>query len=381
MAAPILDRRALNRALLARQLLLERSPMGPLAAVEHLVGMQAQAPTPPYFGLWARLARFDPAELSQLVWDRKVIRLALMRSTVHLVSAADGLALRPALQPVIDRGWTPGSPYGRSLAGVDRVELAAAGRKLVDGTPMTGAEIGRALQQRWPGTDVAALAFGVRSLVPLVQVPPRGTWGGVGQARCTSAEHWLGRPLAEPDLPAMLRRYLAAYGPASVRDAQAWSGLTGLGRILDGLRPGLLTFRDESGVELFDVSEAPRPPADLPVPVRLLPDFDSILLAHADRSRMFAPEHRRLIFSENGIIRASVLVDGFVRALWKVDSVRSVTSRDGVAVLTVTPLPADGSRPLTEGDRADIVVQAHQLLEFAAPGRTHEVRFGPSASP
>src|SRR6195952_1901056 len=172
MTQTVLSRRALNRALLARQLLLERSTMSPLAAIEHLVGMQAQLPTPPYFGLWTRLVDFSPDQLSQLFLDRKVVRIALMRSTVHLVSSADCLALRAGLQQAVGRGMTPGSPYGKALAGVDLAELAGLGRKLVEANPMTGAEIGAALQQRWPQIDAAALAFAARALIPLVQVPP-----------------------------------------------------------------------------------------------------------------------------------------------------------------------------------------------------------------
>ena len=365
----VLSRRALNRALLARQLLLERSPLSPLAAIEHLVGMQAQLPTPPYFGLWTRLAGFDPAELSQLFLDRRVVRLAMMRSTVHLVSSRDCLGLRSALQPAVGRGMTPGSPYGKALKGVDLTELAELGRAAIERNPMSGNEIGAELEQRWPGVDRTALAFAVRALVPSVQVPPRGTWGGVGQSRCTSAESWLGAPLREPNLVDLVRRYLAGYGPASVRDAQAWSGLTGLSSVFDALRPELQTFRDEQDVELFDVPDAPRPAADLPVPVRFLPDFDAILLSHFDRARIFEPEHRTLIFSNNGIIRASVLVDGFVRALWKVE-----TSKNA-ATVAVTPLPAGTSRPLTKRDQSGIAREARLLLAFSNPGLSHKVRF------
>ena len=236
----VLSRRELNRALLARQLLLERSTMSPLAAIEQLVGMQAQLPTPPYYGLWTRLAGFDPAELSQLFLDRQVVRLAMMRSTVHLVSSRDCLGLRAVLQPAVGRGMTPGSPYGRALTGVDLVELARLGREMIEREPLTGTEIGTGLQQRFPGVDSTALAFAVRALVPSVQVPPRGTWGGVGQSRCTSAEHWIGDRLGEPNPVQLVRRYLAGYGPASVRDAQAWSGLTGLGSTFESLRPELL---------------------------------------------------------------------------------------------------------------------------------------------
>ena len=332
--------------------------------------MQAQLPTPPYFGLWTRLVDFSPDELSQLFLDRMVVRVALMRSTIHLVSSADCLALRAGLQPAVGRGMTPGSPYGKALTGVDLAELSAAGRELVEANPLTGAEIGAALQQRWPQTNSSALAFAVRALVPLVQVPPRGLWGGVGQARCTSAESWLGRELSTTDVGAMVRRYLGAFGPASVRDAQAWSGLTGLATGFEDLRPDLLTFRDESGAELFDLPDAPRPPAETPAPVRFLPDFDGILLSHHNRTRILDPGHRMLVFTKNGIIRSSVLIDGFVRATW---SIR--TAKAGATVI-IRPLPTADGKPITKKDAAAVIREGLSLLAFAAPGQAHDVQFG-----
>ncbi len=363
----VLDDRALNRALLARQLLLERSTLSPLAVIEHLVGMQAQLPTPPYFGLWARLAEFDPEELSLLYVDRRVVRVAVMRSTVHLVSAADCLALRPVMQPAMYRAMTPGSRFGRALAEVDLDEVDRLGRQRVDAEPLTGAQIAAALAERWPGVAADALAYAARTRIPLVQVPPRGQWRKSGQARLTSAEHWLGRQLAAPDVPAVVRRYLAAYGPASIADAQAWCGLSGLRSVFEALRSELVTFRSESGAELFDLPGAPRPPGDLPAPVRLLPEFDNILLSHAERARMFDRAHYRLIFTENGIIHASVLVDGFVRATSK------LRTSAGSAVLEIRLLP--GPR-LSEADRRAIEKEAGRLLTLSAPGSGHDVRIG-----
>src|SRR5215471_19337942 len=225
MTGPELDHRALNRALLARQMLLCRvaAPAAAgrdhrvLAAVEQLAGLQAQAPLPPYFGLWSRLADFQPAELAELITSRRVVRIALMRGTIHAVSAADCLAMRPLIQPVLDRGLR--TNFGRQLVGVDLASLAAAGRELVDAAPLTFGEIGTRLAERWPAAAPAALAQGVRAMVPLVQVPPRGIWGKSGTARHTSAEAWLGEPLdqrATPDW--LIRRYLAAFGPATARD-------------------------------------------------------------------------------------------------------------------------------------------------------------------
>src|SRR5580693_9196146 len=192
MPAPsdMLSGRALNRALLDRQLLLRRDPLpaaaGPRAdrvieTVEHLVGLQAQAPFPPYYGLLSRLDGFRPADLAELLLTRKVVRIGLMRGTIHLVSADDCLGLRPVLQPVLERGLR--ANFGRRLTGADRAALAAAGRALVEDRPMTFSEIGRALAPRWPQHPPNALAQGVRALVPLVQVPPRAVGpGGPGGA-------------------------------------------------------------------------------------------------------------------------------------------------------------------------------------------------------
>ena len=239
MSAEVLSRDALNRALLDRQLLLRRAalPEGEARAgrvietVEHLAGLQAQAPFPPYYGLWSRLEGFRPEDLAGLLLDRSVVRIALMRGTIHLVSARDCLLLRPLVQPVLDRAVTV---LGRQLEGVDREALATAGRDLLEQRPLTFSELGAQLAQRWPGCPVNALAQTVRAAVPLVQVPPRAVWGRAGQAAHTTAESWLGRPLdAGATLDQLVARYLAAFGPATVRDIQAWSGLTRLGEVVE----------------------------------------------------------------------------------------------------------------------------------------------------
>lgn len=361
-AAPVLSLRELNRALLARQCLLERSGgAGVTGMVEHLIGLQAQAPFPPYYGLLSRLDGFRPGDLATLLEDRSVVRLALMRGTIHLVSARDSLPLRQLMQPVIERMFR--TNHGKRLPGVDLAELAARGRELVDAEPMTFAELGAALAARWPDQPPADLAQGVRALVPLVQVPPRAVWGKAGLARHTSAQAWLG-----PGEPArmspetLVRRYLAAFGPASVKDVQTWSGLTGLRAVVQGMRVDLITFRDHNGVELFDLPGAPRPAAETPAPVRLVAEFDNLVLSHADRTRVISVEHWRIVASPNGIFPGIVLIDGFAGGLWRLDG----------ATLTID-LWAPPSRPAIR----EITAEAERLLAFAAPHATPRIHITP----
>jgi hypothetical protein len=354
----MLSSRAINRATLSRQLLLRRASLRPEQAIAQLVGMQAQAPFPPYTGLWTRLAGFEPDDLGRLLLDRAVVRIALMRSTVHLVTADDCLALRPVLQPMLER--TARTQYARQLTGVAVEEIVDAGRELVEEQPRDTAELARLLMRRWPDVDRNALLNVVRAALPLVQLPPRAVWGRSGRTIVTTAGAWLGRPVAYQAAPDdLVRRFFAAFGPASVADAQKWSGLTRLREVVDRLRPGLRVFRDEVGVELFDVPDAPRPAEDTAAPVRFLPEFDNLLLAYADGRRVLAPERRPAVFTVNGIIRATVLVDGFAEALWK------VTTEKGAAVLEIQPFERLPARA-----RAAVESEGARLLEFAAADAT-----------
>ncbi|MEU8385151.1 winged helix DNA-binding domain-containing protein [Streptosporangium sp. NPDC048865] len=354
----VLSRRALNRATLERQLLLARAELPALEAVRHLYGMQAQAPNPPYIGLWTRLSAFAADDLARLIEDRLVVRLSLMRSTIHLVTADDCLALRPLLGPMLARGLR--TAHGRGLAGVDLDELAAVGRKLVEERPLTFRELGALLRERWPEAPAADLVGGVRNTLALVQVPPRGIWGVGGQAAHTTAEAWLGRSQDErPSAEEAIRRYLAAYGPATVMDVQQWSGMTRLGEVVRGM--DLRGFVTEDGAELFDLPEASRPDPGTSAPVRYLAEFDNTLLSFAQRTRtrITDEEHRGRIFTVNGIIKATVLVDGFVRGMWK------VTRSRGEAVLEVELFA-----PVSAGERAELEAEGARVLGFVAPAAT-----------
>ena len=367
-----LSNRQLNRAALARQLLLERSSMKPSAAIEHLVGLQAQAPLPPYVGLWTRLRTFAPEQLSDLLTTRKAVRVVLMRSTIHLVTARDCIAHYKTLEPVQHRLLFRGSPYGRNIQGLDLNALARYGRRLLDEQPRTLGELRPLLQKRWPKYDGHSMAFAIRTLLPLVQIPPRGVWQQGGLPLLATAETWLRKPMrASGDARALVLRYLAAFGPASVRDAQAWSGLSGLAEVFEGLRKRLQTFRSEKGAELFDLPDAPRPSEDVTAPVRLLGEFDNVLLSYADRSRIVDDDHRRRIGTLNGMVPGTILVDGRVAGIWKIE--RTDRSTATLRIYAFKPLPPAA--------RSEATAEGEVLLRFMCEGIERcAVRFSPLRS-
>lgn len=326
LSHPVLSTRALNRATLARQFLLRREALSAKEAVAHLVGLQAQNVKPPYVQLAARLDAFDPEELSALMASREVGRMVTLRSTIHTHTAEDCLALRPFAQPLIEgelRNFRAG------LAGVDLDRLAAHSKELVEEQPLPLKELKAALVRRWPDADPLALSVAARCLLPLVQVTPRGLWGRSGQVTLTTAQKWFGAQEANgaeadpkaagiaPD--AAVLRYLAAFGPASVKDMRTWCRLTRLGPVFERLRDQLVTFQDEYGVELFDLPDAPRPDAGTPAPPRFLPEYDNLLLSHADRTRVVPLEYRKLIWNANQGHR-TFLVDGFVAGIWRLEN-------------------------------------------------------------
>jgi Winged helix DNA-binding domain len=362
----VLSKRALNRALLARQKLLQRESLTATETIEHLVGMQAQTPNSPYIALWSRIEGFQPADLADLLVNREAVRIALLRSTIHLVTARDCLFLRPLLQPVQERNLFTGSPFGRNLAGIDLDELVAVGRAIVEEKPRTSKELSVLLHERWPERDATSLAMAIRNLAPLVQVPPRGVWGKGGLATLTTAELWLGQPLdPNPSLDEMILRYLGAFGPASVMDAQYWSGLTRLKEVFERLRPRLLVFQDENGREFFDLADAPRPDPDTPARVRFLPDYDNVVLGHADRRRIISDQDRKHFFTGNGVIPGAVLVDGYVKCSWTLKRDRAS------ALLQIEPL-----QPLSNEDLAEITEEGLRLLCFvAADAASRDVSF------
>jgi hypothetical protein len=283
--------------------------------------------------------------------------------TQHLVTARDYLWLRPALQAVIDRFWA--TSYGKRIRTIDHNALLAAARTLLITQPRTITEMRTLLAERWPTHDADAMAYTIQFQLSLVHVPPRGTWGRGGAVPATLAEHWLGKPLAEvASLDKLVVRYLAAFGPATIMDMQEWSGLTKLREPFERLRPRLRSFRDEVGRELFDLPDAPRPALDVPAPPRFLPEYDNLLLAYADRSRVIGDDERRVIWTKNGML-AAALVDGRVAAAWKI-----VRERDD-ATLLIDPL-----KRIARSDRVGLVEEAERLLAFTDPEvSSRSVRF------
>jgi hypothetical protein len=350
VSGEVLGPRALNRALLERQLLLTRSAMPVADAIERLVGLQAQEPIDPYVGLWSRLEPFDPVELGAMVADRRAVRISVMRGTIHLLTAPDCLRLQPVMREVNVRTFM--SQFKRGIEGLDLDAVLELSRALLAERARGPAELGRALAARWPERDPWVLSMAPRYLLALVQVPPRGVWGRKGRALHVEAESWLGSPLLDGGSPdAAILRYLAAFGPATVADVRTWSGLTGLREVIERLRPRLSTFRDERDRELFDVAEAPLPDPATPAPVRFLPTYDNAMLSHEDRSRIVPaglPWERR-------VGDAVVLVDGFAAGTWKLARERRT------AALRVGLFAAPDAQT-----RAAVGEEAERLLAFLA---------------
>ncbi|MEU5883716.1 winged helix DNA-binding domain-containing protein [Spirillospora sp. NPDC047279] len=344
--------RGLNRTLLGRQMLAERVGRTPFEAVRHLVALQGQEPNWPYIGLWSRLAGFRHEHLAELIERRAVVRSTMLRRTVHLADADDFRWLRPSVTPVVESALR--TPYFLDeIGGLDHADLLRTGRELLAGRTLTRREYGRLLAERFPGRNGGRLASAVELLTAMAHGPEAGAWGRWGSpsnVSVTLAEEWSGLPMGEgPDHERLVLRYLAAFGPASVMDAQSWAGVTRLRGVFEGLRDRLRVVRDEEGRELYDLPDAPVADPGQDVPVRFLPAFDNVLLGHRDRRRIIAEEDRRRYakVASGGV--PMFLVDGFVAGVW--------TVRGGT--LTVAPF-----RPLPDADAEAVLAEAEALRAF-----------------
>ena len=343
-------------------MLLRRRRVPALEAIERLVGLQSQVPRDPYVALWSRLDRFRPAALAEPMADRRALRMGLLRGTLHTVTAEDAVRIRSMTQPVMERTYSRASRLRAPAGSVDEAELLSAIREVLTERPRTRSDLGKALAERWPSVDPAALSYAMY-LVPLVQVTPRGIWGRSGASTFTTLEAWIGRSVDGTGDPGpLIVRYLAAFGPSTVADAQSWSGLSGLKPAFEALRPRLSIVHDERGRELFDVPGAPYPDPNTPAPVRFLPEYDNVALGHRDRSRIIPEDVTQ--WTEVGW--GGVLVDGFAAARWKLDAERTR------ATLRVEPFGR-----LAPADRAAVSQEGERLAAFLAPeAEGRSVRFG-----
>ncbi|MCY3832992.1 MAG: winged helix DNA-binding domain-containing protein [Chloroflexi bacterium] len=306
----------LNRTLLARQFLLERQSLDCVTAIEALVAMQSQIPNPPYIGLWTRLRGFDKSYLSAALETRAVARAPWLRSTLHLVSAADHQQFQAIIQPALARGLR--SFFGARAKGLDIARLVEIARPYLEAEQPSIGALRDKLQEHEPDADKQAMAYAVRSYLPLIQVPPSGTWGVGTRATYTTAESWLGA--ASPsDLSSLFRRYLRAFGPADVMDFQTWTGMTGLKSRLKPQLESLVCYDTADGRRLYDLPDQPIIDEDAAAPIRFLPEYDNILIAHKDRGRILPEAHRKKVFVSAGRVLGTVVIDGFVRAIWKVE--------------------------------------------------------------
>lgn len=347
-----LSLRQLNRATLARQLLLDRAALDPASALAQVAGLQAQVVNPPYIGLWTRLETFEKADLIRLIDERAVVRAPWLRSTLHIVTAGDFLRFRAPLGPALIKGLR--SFFSQFIDGLDGAAVAEAMRATLTATPLALSDMREALEAIAPGYSFDALKYAVRSYLPLVQVPPGGYWGRGGSTAYTTADGWFGRPVdPSPETAPLVRHYLAAFGPASVRDMQAWAGMSPFKMAFEAQRGELRTYRSESGEELFDLPDLLLPDADTPAPARFLPEYDNLLLSHASRARVIADEHRASVYLSAGRVRATFLLDGFVRGTWRTEKTKKA------AALIIEPFA-----PLSASDEAALIAEGDRLLRF-----------------
>jgi len=350
--ADAVSARTLNRTTLQRQLLLERVPLDARSAVHELVGLQAQVPTNPYPALWSRLEAFTADDLGTLLVERQAVRIASIRGTIHLLTADDCLCFWPLFRPVFDRELAAHPEVGPALVGVDLGPVLAWARKLLSAEPLSLPAFRAALSERFPEHDAAALAYACRNHLALVQVPPRGLLGRSHQVTVTTAEAWLGRPLvASPSVADLVLRYLRAFGPSTTADIATWSRLTGIAAVVERLGGQLRQWRDQDGRTLWDVADGELADPETPAPVRLLPEYDNVLLAHADRSRFFDAMPSAALYPAGQLRRGHVLVDGTLRGSWRIADGR-------LDVLHV---------PLARADLDAILAEATRLAAFMQP--------------
>ncbi|GHO92497.1 hypothetical protein KSF_025450 [Reticulibacter mediterranei] len=356
MTEHVLTLRELNRATLARQFLLEQTDRAPLEVIRWLVALQGQVSNAPYIGLWTRLQAFQRADLTALLENKQVLRASSLRGTLHIIAADDYLLFQPLLKPALTRNL---HLFAQRTEGFDLDHFIAEMQAYIREQPRTAVELRAKMEELYPGMGKQQIADSVRMHMALIQILPAGTWGFTGKPIHMEASMWLERPFPNTDftLPQLVLRYLTAFGPASVKDIQQWSGITGIRQTIEALRPELFTFRDEQGRELFDLPDAPRPSEDTPVPVRFLPEFENLLFSYEERGRIVDRAYFPSIFMQNGLNCATFLVDGFVAGAWKIE--RGPTS----ATLAIHPF-----NPLASDVQAELQAEGERLMRWVLDG-------------
>ena len=354
----VLSQREVNRATLARQGLLERTQLDPVDAVERLAGLQAQEPASPYLALWARLDAFDATSLDEAITARRLVKGTLMRATLHLVSVEDYRHFLPAVRPMLQGLRQRSAPPLRDEADLHR--LAEAALRFAD-SPRHGSEVRDHLGELEPTSPAETSWWRVRRQAAFLHAPTGVAWSYPRRPRMVAARAWLPDAVMAEDGDAvayLARHYLAAFGPATLADMAAWSGQT-VARLRPRVEaiPDLVRFRDERGRTLYDLADAPRPDVDTPAPVRLLPMWDSVLLAHADRTRIVSDVHRRAVVATNGDVAPTFLVDGQVAGLWWVQSEFGAGTR----------IVFEEFGPLRTRVRRELRDEAERLGTFLAP--------------
>ncbi|MCX6395638.1 MAG: winged helix DNA-binding domain-containing protein [Propionibacteriales bacterium] len=322
----VLQTPTLTRTLWLRQQLVpgQRGVQHVPDVVAHLLGLQAQDNLPPYLSLAARIDGFSPADLSDRIEDRTLVRFFTMRGTVHLLTAHDALQLRGWVQPALDR-QSATNQTSRPANHLTTAELEAIVASFLADGPRSLADIGTALGAVHPDVPEEALRHVTRERLPLLQVPPRGLWRRSGGVVYAYADRYLGRPFVEADVEELVLRYLAAYGPATATDMTKWSLVTRLGPVFTAMAKAdrLVRYLDDKGRTLYDAPGAPIAD-DLTLPVTLLGTYDNVFLSHADRDRIAPDEVRKHWMGPNGGTGSTMFVDGLLAGLWRVEAGRVV---------------------------------------------------------
>lgn len=348
----ILTLRELNRALLARQLLLTRSDLSPVEATEHLIALQSQVPNPPYIGLWSRVEGFTRLALTQALESREIVRAPFLRSTLHLLTPATYRQFYTSIQPSLVKAH---HAFHRTAKQIPTAEVVVLAYIILKVFPRTMGEIEAHLHEIFPDFPAADLGYHVRTFLPLMQMFPGGTWRSGSRMRYALAEDALGAFEQVDRLQELFARYLIAFGPASIMDFQTWLGRTKLTEALGTLPADWIRYQDEDGTELCDVPNAPLPDADTEAPPRFIPEYDNLVLAHQNRTRIIADAHRRYVFLSAARVMGTFLLDGFVAGVWKFKREK--------AIITLTIQPFER---LTTLEQVALEAEAHRLGAFIA---------------